>query len=455
MNFRVLVYMNPLVFNKISKKFIPEKDSGFLYTKQLIASLPQNWRFTILVPKGVTAEFFDSTHNIECVRYDYATSIHQNRYHFNRNIISKALPFTKDIDIVINNQPEVTANLRVFFKVQRREYPLIINLFHWIDCKESSNFANGLSGFIFRQVEGYNEADLNLFHNNYALKLFTQSANENNLPLHNGTGKDGFFHPQPTEFGTKRMKMPDKKIILFNHRLNNSTNWQEVIKICEKIWDDRKDFVLWITDENRDEYNYELSEDWILAKNVPFENYGYLLQKSHFSICNVKGYATWNMSMLDSLHYDTPVITQNTTLMQQLGGDVTDNLELTIRKFLDQSKQLPTSKKGGWYDIYKKDFDYVTWVNKTILARIKGKNPKKYDQVCEWIEKEFNVKLGTYKRDIVNLFWQFHANSNFQKIRWKLLSDGYVDNINKSDTSYNIPNTKLEKPTIPIQTKLN
>ena len=116
MNFRVLVYMNPLVFNKISKKFIPEKDSGFLYTKQLIASLPQNWRFTILVPKGVTAEFFDSTHNIECVQYDYATSIHQNRYHFNRNIISKALPFTKDIDIVINNQPEVTANLRVFSK---------------------------------------------------------------------------------------------------------------------------------------------------------------------------------------------------------------------------------------------------------------------------------------------------------------------------------------------------
>ena len=117
-------------------------------------------------------------------------------------------------------------------------------------------------------------------------------------------------------------------------------------------------------------------------------------------------------------------------------------LEFSQEDFLDASG-ISMAEFKGWYDIYKKDFDYVTWVNKTILARIKGKNPKKYDQVCEWIEKEFNVKLGTYKRDIVNLFWQFHANSNFQKIRWKLLSNGFVDDTNNSDTVYNKPNTNF------------
>ena len=230
MNIRVLIYMNPLVFNKISKKFLAEKDSGILYTKQLIESLPTNWRFTVLVPKGVTADFFGNTHIVECIEYDYSTSIHQNRYHFNRNILSKSFPFTKDVDVVINNQPEVTANLRVFFKIQRREYPLIINLFHWIDCKESSKFASDLSGFIFRQVEGFNEADINLFHNEYALRLFRESAQENGLPI--GGLQSGFFHPQPTKFGKKPIKLPDKKIILFNHRLNNTTGWKEVIKIC-------------------------------------------------------------------------------------------------------------------------------------------------------------------------------------------------------------------------------
>lgn len=441
MNIRVLIYMNPLVFNKISKKFLAEKDSGILYTKQLIESLPTNWRFTVLVPKGVTADFFGNTHIVECIEYDYSTSIHQNRYHFNRNILSKSFPFTKDVDVVINNQPEVTANLRVFFKIQRREYPLIINLFHWIDCKESSKFASDLSGFIFRQVEGFNEADINLFHNEYALRLFRESAQENGLPI--GGLQSGFFHPQPTKFGKKPIKLPDKKIILFNHRLNNTTGWKEVIKICEKIRKERDDFVLWITDENKDEVSFDIENDWIITQSIPFESYGYLLENSHFSVCNVKGYATWNMSMLDSLHYETPVLAQNTPLMEQLGADITDDLESSMREYIESPKKLT-----GW-DTMKttKDFDYPTWIYETILYRIEGKNPKKYDQVSEYIN-------NTSKRDFVNHFWQFHANSNFQKIRWKLLSDGFVDDTNNSDTVYNKPNTNFSINVEPEQKTL-
>ena len=129
MNIRVLIYMNPLVVDKISKRFLWEKDSGFLYTKQLIQSLPTDWRFTVLTPKNFDRTFFDDEHEIDCVEYDYSTSIHQNRYHFNRNILAKALPYGVDIDVVLNMQPEVTANLRVFFENQRREKPIIIKLF--------------------------------------------------------------------------------------------------------------------------------------------------------------------------------------------------------------------------------------------------------------------------------------------------------------------------------------
>ena len=442
MNIRVLIYLNPLVFNKISKKFLAEKDSGILYTKQLIESLPTNWRFTILVPKGVTANFFGNTHIIECIEYDYSTSIHKNRYHFNQTILSKSFPFTKDVDVIINNQPEVASNLKVFFKIQRREHPIIINLFHWIDCKESSKFADDLSGFIFRQVEGFNEADINLFHNEYALRLFRESADENSLPI--GKKQTGFFHPQPTDFGVEPINLPNKKIVLFNHRLNNTTGWKEVLKICEKIREERDDFVLWITDENRDEVSYKVERDWLITKSIPFQSYGYLLRNSLFSICNVKRYATWNMSMLDSLHYGTPVLAQNTPLMKQLGADTTEDLESSISKYIDNSK-----KPISWDEIkISNDFDYSTWIYKTILYRIENKNPKKYDQVSEYIT------ISTPKRDFVNHFWQYHANSNFQKIRWKLLADGFIDDTNNSDTVYSEPNTdfsvkaKLEQKTL-------
>jgi len=428
MNIRVLIYMNPLVFNKVTKKFLGEKDSGLLYTKQLINSLPTNWRFTVLVPKGITNDFFGNTHIVDCIEYDYSTSIHQNRYHFNRNILAKTFPFTKDVDIVINNQPEVAANLKVFFKVQRREHPIMINIFHWIDCKESAKVAKDLSGFITRQVEGFNEADLNLFHNEHALRLFTESSVENSLPLK--PIKVGFFHPQPTDFGVEPMDLPDKKIILFNHRLNNTTGWKEVIKICENIRKDRDDFVLWITDENKDEISYKVEKDWLITKAVPFENYGYLLKNSHFSVCNVQGYGTWNMSMLDSLHYGTPVLSPETSLMTQLGANTTDDLESSMREYLESPKK-HSDNTGTTVD-----YDYRRWIVSEIMMRIAGKNPKKYDLVKEYIN-------STSKRDFVNHFWQFHANSNFQKIRWKLLVDGFVDDTSSSATIYNKPNTEF------------
>ena len=437
MYLRVLIYMNPLVFDKISKKFICEKDSGFLYVRQLIKSLPINWRFTIFVPKGVNKSFFDDLHIIECIEYDFSTSVHQNRYHFNRNILAKTFPYTRDVDVIINNQPEVTANLRVFFKIQRREKPIIINYFHWIDCKESSKFASDLSGFIFRQVEGYNEGDLNLFHNKYAYKLFTESAKDNHLYLK--PKEVEFFKPQPTIFGCDEITLPEKKIILFNHRLNNTTGWKEIIKICDNIRKKRDDFVLWLTDENTDCCT-DVNREWIITQNIPFKNYGYLLKKSHFSICNVSGYATWNMALLDSLYFKTPVIAPNTPLMSEMGATTTDNLEKTIEEHIE------THKKNTQI-VIKKDFNCTEWIKKILASKIKIRKPKKYDLVKESIN-------NTTKRHIVNTFWSFHANSNFQKIRWNLLLDGFIDNTSLSDTTYNKPNTPFMKCDIKQQTLL-
>ena len=411
--------MNPLVFNKISKKFIPDKDSGFLYTKQLIQRLPKDWRFTILVPKGTPDDFFGVSDNIELVEYDYSTSVHQTRYHFNRTILAKTLPYTKDIDVVINNQPEVSANLSVFFKVQRREHPLIINLYHWIDCKESAKFASDLSGYIYRQVEGYNIADLNLFHSEHALDLFTSSANENKLPLN--LNPVGFFHPQPTVFGEKPIQLPNKKIILFNHRLNNSTGWKDIIKICQKIRSERDDFVLWITDENIDEHT-DTHQDWIITQKIPFESYGYLLKNSHFSVCNVKDYGTWNMSVLDSLYFGTPVLAPNTPLMKELGATTSNDMFNLIDMYIKKPKELSSKE-------ITKDFDFASWIYEAIEMRVVDKNPKKYDLVKKYI-------TNTTKKDFVNHFWMFHANSNFQKIRWKLLTDGFMDNVNLSESTY-------------------
>ena len=430
-NLRVLIYMNPLVVDKISKRFLWEKDSGFLYTKQLINNLPDNWRFTILVPKGFDNDFFPTA---ECVEYDYSTSIHQNRYHFNRNILAKLLPYGRDIDVVINNQPEVTANLKVFFQNQRRENPIIINYYHWIDCKESAKFSKTLSGYIWRQVEGFNEADMNMFHGRYAMDLFTTSAFDNNLKI--GDVATGFFHPQPTKFGNKPINLPNKKIILFNHRLNNTTGWKEVVKSCEEVYKQKQDFVLWITDDqNLKERKWLAKYPWIIVQGIPFESYGYLIKNSHFSLCNTQGYATWNMAVLDSIQNGcVPLVPPNTLYTDMFGvkipmdydGDLINSIELLLTNTKESNDKLSDQIN------IPEDTNLTEWIESNIRDRVRGKDIKKYNDVRLFIMD----KKVCEKRDFVNKFWSFHANSNFQLIRWKLLNIGVKDDTTKKNTTY-------------------
>ncbi len=423
MNLRVLIYMNPLTVDKISKKFLWEKDSGFLYTRQLIYSLPVDYHYTILVPKGFDNKFFHNKYrHIDCVEYDYSTSIHQNRYHFNRNILAKALPYGVDIDVVLNMQPEVAASLRVFFENQRREKPIIINYFHWIDCKASRNAGEK---FISRQVEGYNAADLNLFHSDDAFKLFLESAEESKLKdsILYGTSIYNIFHPLPTTYGMKPIPLPDKKIILFNHRINNSTGYHEVLDAAFRL--DRNDFVIWLTDESNLKEYYLKEHSNVIMKTVPFESYGYLLCKSHFSVCNLKGYATWNMAVLDSINAGTSVLSNTTKLMARLGAIQCTDWVLALNRLLDQEKIRPSR-------FIEYDFTLEKYITNEIRERVKGKEPKKYKNVVSYI----SGRAITEKRDFVNEFWSFHANSNFQLIRWKLLSEGVHDDTNLRLTTY-------------------
>ena len=132
---RVLVYSNPLVVDKISKKFIYWKDSGFLSSKHLINKFSDTFRFYWLVPDKIKEYdwFLEANKNIEIIPYPYSTSIHQNRYEFYGNVLRKNFPYTKDVDIIINNQPEVAMNLRVWAENQRRDQRRIYNFYHWLE----------------------------------------------------------------------------------------------------------------------------------------------------------------------------------------------------------------------------------------------------------------------------------------------------------------------------------
>jgi hypothetical protein len=296
MNLRVLIYSNPLVVDKIGKTFQFQKDSGFIYTKQLVKSLPANWRYYWLIPDKIRSYedqkwFYDANRFVELISYPYSTSIHQNRYNFSVNTLSNYFDYGNDIDVVLCHQPEVAANLRVWFQNQRRETPLIFSYYHWIDCKESAAFGKELSGYDTRQLDGAMNSDYIMFHTKYAFDLFFNKAIEKHTVLYSREATDRkvrYFHPSATFFPSVPFDIgvpQGKKIILFNHRLNNTTQWKEVVEILDEIYKERQDFVLWMTDDTKlKEFEYLKSKPYIILRSLSDTEYGYILSQSHFSI---------------------------------------------------------------------------------------------------------------------------------------------------------------------------
>jgi len=348
MKLKVLIYLNTSVI-------------GFSYIQQQIASLPNDWSITVLTPSDFYSNLF--SRDVEKVEYNYASNAEGNRYNFDYNKISSLPPY----DLVINHQPEITANLKSALFNERGGKPLIINYFHWIDCKESTE--SELNGAAWRQIEGINMADLSLFHSWYGIKLMDQSRNAYGLSWVDKQPLISTFTPAPTIYGQQAITLvPDnKKIILFNHKLNDRTGWEEVVKNLTEIRKQRDDFVLWIADDMK------FDEPWIIAKKPHYETYGYLYKNSHFSITNTKGFTIWDQDVVDSLQNGcVPLAPHNEFYSSILGSDFIQhgsvskygNMTECINGLLD----LPKDKVNVWIEQaeIKHDTDIVKWVEEVL-----------------------------------------------------------------------------------------
>lgn len=456
-NYRILVYSNPLVVDKIGKTFQFWKDSGFIYTKRLIEKLPADWRFYWCIPDKIKADeltwFKEANQNIELIPYPYSTGIHQNRYNFSVNTLSKYFTYGHDIDAVFNNQPEVSSNLAVWFSNQRREVPPIFSFYHWIDCEESRAFGTELSGYNVRQFDGARDSEKIMFHNLYAFDLFMKEARSlfKEDVVRQVERKYMHFHPPATLFQPKAFEHSafdsGKKIIVFNHRLNNTTCWQEVLHVCDALYKVRQDFILWFTDDSKlRELNDLKSRPYVVVQNLRDGEYGYLLRKAHFSICNHKGYSTWNMAVIDSFLNECLALTPDREVYKEMfkysldafgrefshNGDLKEKIVQLLDNPIGKNKKL--AKDITICDDITFQFDDASAV-KSVLSYllIPTKQPAKYEKVLDYI----NSNGVAPKKDWVNEFWSFHVNSNFPMIRRNLLADPtIIDDTTQATTVY-------------------
>lgn len=221
--------------------------------------------------------------------------------------------------------------------------------------------------------------------------------------------------------------------------------WKEVLQACAELWEERQDFILWLTDDQKTELNASLNDlEYVMVQRIPFENYGYVMKNSHFSVCNLQGYATWNLAVMDSAVNGCFPIIRDTPLLRSLFEklDKNDNDYFLfdsvagLRFNMSIALGLQKTRLQSLIETHRiTDHDDNT-IEQTILQlvdeKLNSKIPAKYPIVKEFIETNGN----TLKKTWVNKFWSFHANGNFSKIRLRLLSEGIKDNITNVETEY-------------------
>lgn len=446
---RILIYSNPLVVDKISKKFLVERDSGFIFTKHLINSLPSLSRVTWLVPEKVRdPSWFKRGYifppELEIVNYPYSTSIHQNRYNFHGNELTSLFPYTRDVDVIITNQPEVATNLRVWAYNQRRDLPLIYSFFHWIDCEASRKFAKELGGYFFRQYDGALTSDAVYLHPEVGTDLFKEEILRRGLSFENINFRE--FAPPLSFFGNVPMKLPyNKKIILFNHRANNTTGWKQVLEAGKILSTVRDDFVIWFTDETIRMKAKGIDDcPFVVVKEAPEQSYGYLMANSHFAVCNHKGYSTWNMAVLDTTANGCLTLLPRDKVYRNMFngyGAYHDYYNLVDRMdqlldYDDYDLRAQNERIAGWLNKNLPPLTPAWDITNDILERLANRKlPAKFNDVLTLIEKEGRIT----KKEFVNRFWSFHVNSNFQLIRWNLLNrEDIMDDVTEKESTYEV-----------------
>ena len=141
--------------------------------------------------------------------------------------------------------------------------------------------------------------------------------------------------------------------------------------------------------------------------------------------------------MLDSVVNGCYPLIRNTELLRSLVPDAAyfndfNDLVSTINYFLDLPYMWDALRDFRDFNVASYKTNVETRITELIHSKLNSKIPAKYDLVKQSIQNGECL----YKKDWVNKFWSFHANGNFQKIRWRLMSEGIFDDITETETKY-------------------
>jgi hypothetical protein len=228
--------------------------------------------------------------------------------------------------------------------------------------------------------------------------------------------------------------LPNKKIVVFNHRWNKSSGTERFLKYIENVSDD---YVFWITDEK----NCDVKRDNFIVKSLNYEDFNYLMNNCYCNVTFIDGYTTWNLSAQDCLVRNKPSLMFDNEIIDTVcqGKAYKFKSKQEIQSLLEN---LP--KRIENYDIYLHDKlfkeNLINSINESWECT--KQVPK---AAADFINLVKNKKVRT-KKDILTLVHNgIISNGSNHGIRRYVLHNGLKDDITEPYPTYYLESEEIKK----------
>jgi glycosyltransferase involved in cell wall biosynthesis len=328
---RVLVYPN------ITFQEDLEKDSYIQVIKNQISLLNEirsDLWFYLILPCPVPSLAFD---NVTQWYIDFETYPQTMRSNFRVDVIRKMLHNGYDFDLVMSHLPEHTHQLVNTMYNTTHHVPPVFGYCHWWDLKSVVSWPK--DSFL-QNITGLLEYDRCYLNTQHQKDLVLNQASETFVPKvinkldkiltvqHLGVNNSDIV---------SEINQTPEKIIVFNHRPDTYKHFKEFIAVCDKLWELRQDFKVWIPLLDKP------NRDYVITDKGDKQWYYKGLQKCYMGFSPKQKYGGWSVAMTDGMMNGVPYIMYDDTYYHELndnGDFFKDDHEalLLMNTYLDDPK---------------------------------------------------------------------------------------------------------------------
>jgi glycosyltransferase involved in cell wall biosynthesis len=430
---RILVYPN-ITFQKDL-----EKDSYIQVIKQQITLLNQirnDLWFYLILPEPVPSLTFDNVTQWYVPMPTYPPTM---RSHFDVPKIQKLLGRELDFDLVMTHLPEHTHALKNTMYNVTHHMPPFFGYCHWFDVEQvvawpKDSFLQNITGLL-----EYDRCYLN-----------TQAQKDIVIEQAEDTFKHTVIEKlrqilTPQHLGVNKKDVVDdindspEKIIVFNHRPDTYKHFKEFIAVCDKLWEMRQDFKVWIPLLEKP------NRDYVVTTKGDKEWYYKELQKCYVGFSPKQTYGGWSVATTDGMMNGVPYIMYDAGYYHELyeqGDFFEDDHDalMLLNTYLDdpQYRNEEAIKALDWINnklVYKdKMIEMSDYMDDLLSDQHAMGDSDKFTEIVNWIKNSGKVtkeelidKLGwgrgikwtPYRRALMNHPNIYDVNSSTPTYCWK------------------------------------